>query len=89
MNSYEFAYITESGDATVLKTVEKIISEFDGEVTHKDEWGEKNLAYRIGSLTKGHYHIWTLSLPGGQISALKNRLNLEDTIVRYLLIKEE
>ncbi len=86
--TYEFAYITESGDQAYLKQVEALVTQFGGTVTNKDEWGEKSFAYRIGKASRGFYHIWTLT---GDINMkdLKNRLNIEDGLIRYLFLKRE
>ncbi len=83
---YECAFITEAGDKTLLKNVENIIGEFGGKVTNKDEWGEKNFAYRLKKQTKGHYHIWTFTGDDVRIKELKNRLNIEDGVLRYLVL---
>lgn len=83
--TYECVLITEKGDAKLLKNVEDIISQFGGKVTNKDDWGEKNFAYRIGQLSKGHYHVWTIAGDSVDVKELKNRLNIEDGVVRYLI----
>lgn len=85
---YEFAFITETGSEDYLKQIEGLITQFGGSVTNKDEWGEKTFAYRIGKASRGFYHIWTLS---GDINMkdLKNRLNIEDGLMRYLVLKME
>lgn len=88
MTVYECAFITETGDKKVLKNIEDIIKQFGGEITNQDNIGEKKFAYRIGSLTKGHYHIWTLT-GDIQVKELKNRLNIEDDLMRYLILKVE
>lgn len=89
MNRYEFVFITPDGDKKLLKTVEEIISNMEGKVTKKDDWGKKQLAYRIKDLTEAFYHLWDIELDGVKLKDLKNRLNLEDDIVRYLIIKQD
>lgn len=87
MTAYECAFITEAGDEKLLASVEAIIAQFGGKVTQKDNWGDKNFAYRIGKLTHGHYHIWTLSGDSLALKDLKNRLNIEEGLIRYLILK--
>ena len=87
MTAYECAFITESGDKSVLKNITDIIAQFGGKVTQEDNVGEKNFAYRIGQNTKGHYHFWTFSGDDVQLKDLKNRLNIEDGLIRYLILK--
>lgn len=85
---YEFTFITETGDKAVLSQVETIVTQFGATVTNKEDWGEKQFAYRIGKASRGFYHIWTLS---GTIKVkdLKNRLNIEEGVIRYLLLSKE
>lgn len=88
MSVYEIAFITEKGDKKLLTSVEEIISQFGGKVTRKDEWGEKPFSYAINGLSKGHYHIWNFTTDDtSRIKELKNRLNQEDDITRYLILK--
>ena len=87
MTAYECSFITEAGDKKLLKNIEDIIKQFGGEVTQQDNVGEKNFAYRIGQHTKGHYHYWTFSGDSVQLKELKNRLNVEDALIRYLILK--
>jgi small subunit ribosomal protein S6 len=86
MSNYECAFITEAGDPKLLKSVEDLIIQHGGQVTNKDEWGERNFAYRIGKLSQGHYHIWTFS-GSTRLKDLKDRLNIEEGVIRYLILK--
>lgn len=88
MNTYECAFITKTGDKAVSKTAEELITSFGGSVVEKDDWGEKTFAYKIDGLSSGHYHIWTIQIDPSQIDALKNKMNLEAEIIRYLIMKK-
>ncbi|OGK23835.1 30S ribosomal protein S6 [Candidatus Roizmanbacteria bacterium RIFCSPLOWO2_02_FULL_37_19] len=89
MNSYEFVFITKDGNKTLLDSTEKLISDFKGKVSTKDDWGKKNFAYKIKGLTEGHYHVWEVMLEPSQLIEIKNKLNLNEEIVRYLILKKD
>lgn len=89
MNIYELVFITKDGDIALLKNTEKIISSFEGKVTSQEDLGMKQFAYKIKGLTQGSYHVWKIQLMRNKIKELKNKLNLEEQIIRYLLLKTE
>lgn len=86
MNVYEMAFIT-TDDKAALKAVEAIVTQHAGTVNQKEAWGERQFSYQINNLNKGFYHLWDVSLDGDKLSDLKTRLNLEDGVIRYLLLK--
>ncbi len=89
MNAYEFVFISKDGSKKLLETAEGIFKTFKGTVDAKEDWGKKNFTYKMNGLSEGFYHIWTVSLLGAEIKALKAKLNLEEGIIRYLLLKKK
>lgn len=87
MNSYEFVFITRDGNKTLLKNTQKLITDYKGSISKTDDWGNKQFAYKIKGLTSGHYHLWNIELDGSHLMDLKGKLNLEEGIVRYLILK--
>jgi len=89
MNSFECVFITASEDKKLLTSVEDIIQGFKGKVVKKEEWGKKPFSYRLNNFTEGYYYVWDLQIEGTLLAQLKNRLNLEEGIIRYLILKED
>jgi small subunit ribosomal protein S6 len=89
MDSYEFAFIMGSEDKKVLKSLEETIQTFEGKIGKKEEWGKKQLSYRLKNLTEAFYFVWNIQLDGTHLAQFKNKLNLEERIVRYLIIKQD
>lgn len=87
MNVYEIAFITTSEDKAVLKGVEDMIGQFEGKVTQKESWGERQFAYKLKNLASGFYHIWNFTVDAGKLKDLKNRFNLDENLIRYLVLK--
>lgn len=89
MNQYEFVFVTAEEDKKLLNEVEELISGFEGKVGKKEDWGKRQFAYRLKKLTEGHYHVWNLQLDRVKLAEFKNKLNLEERIIRYLILKQD
>lgn len=72
----------------VLGKIEKAISDAEGKISQKKDWGTKELAYPIAKRRTGIFCWFLFSLPAEKISALKQKLVLEEKILRYLLINK-
>ncbi|KXK09415.1 MAG: 30S ribosomal protein S6 [Microgenomates bacterium OLB23] len=88
MNAYEFVFITKDGSKKVLETAEDIFKGFKGTIAAKEDWGKKAFTYKMKGLSEGFYHVWTVNMMGAEIKELKAKLNLEESIIRYLLLKK-
>ncbi len=77
----------ESDQAPALKKVAKIITDNGGEIVNEEDWGRKELAYKIGGETHAIYHIYTLNLPAEAPNKISSVLNITDEVLRHLLTK--
>ena len=58
-----------------------------GEVVRVDNWGLKNLAYRIKKNRKGHYVILNISAPASAIAEYERLLRVNEDVIRYMTVK--
>jgi len=65
----------------------KIIEGLDGTVSHVDEWGLMDLAYRIEKQAKGHYVLVRYQSSARAVEELERNLKLSDGILRYLTVR--
>jgi len=92
MNSYELTVIID-GKATPAKKkaflgrVSKLIKLFKGEITKEDDWGKRDLAYKINKLASGNYLFFELKLEGSAAKSLRDKLRVDEDVVRYLLLR--
>lgn len=70
-----------------LKNVAKLIADAGGQITNEDDWGRRELAYKIAGETHAIYRVYTLELPPAAPNQLSAALNINNDIVRYLLTK--
>ncbi len=89
MTSYELVFITKDGGKPVLKSAEDIVKGFEGKVDKQEDWGKRTFAYKMKGHNEGFYHVWNLTVDSSQIKTLKTKLNLEEGIIRYLLMRND
>ncbi len=91
INSYECLFIvdTTNGDDAVKAKVEKFTGKIaaNAEFVEVNEWGKRRLAYPINDKAEGYYVIVTFKSEPAFISELERRFNIDETIMRYLVVK--
>lgn len=58
-----------------------------GKITDIEDEGVKRLAYPIRNHEKARYLFYTLELEDGVPAKLSSHLNIDDNVVRYLLVR--
>lgn len=91
MNEYELLYVisprlsAEDVDAMVER-VGGLIEGVGGSVSMVDNWGRRRLAYPIRHHFEGTYVLSYVNLPGERAAELERALNINEDILRHLLI---
>ncbi len=73
----------------IVSDMSKVIADQGGEVVRVDNWGLKNLAYRIKKNRKGHYVLLNISAPAQAIAEYERLLRVNEDIIRYMTVKVE
>ncbi len=92
--SYELMYVVrptvdEQSLAAVNEKVEKFISVGGGQVTQRDDWGKRRLAYPILKFTEAFYSVLKFDLPPTAVRELERSLKLTEEILRYIVVRIE
>ena len=92
MNNFETTLlissdITENNLDKISKEFEKLVGNQGGLIVGKENWGLRNLSYKINSLKKAFYLFYQINIEGQKIQALKKNLFQNEKIIRYLFIK--
>ncbi|MEM0487810.1 MAG: 30S ribosomal protein S6 [Candidatus Bathyarchaeia archaeon] len=74
---------------STLDEIQNLISSSGGEVIEIQEWGMRNLAYKIKKKEKAYYYIIRFRAKPDFIREYERWLELKDSILRYLTIKLE
>ena len=84
---YELTFLIK--EETELKSVKELIESYKGKITKEDRWGEKTLAYPINKNHTALYYNFQFEIDKKNVLDFKNKLNLDEKILRYLLLVRE
>ena len=72
---------------TLLEKFIAVIHSFKGEIKNRENWGVRNLAYKINKNRKGHYVLLNIDGPPEAIKENERLMRLDEDIIRFLTIK--
>ena len=92
MNCYEHTFITKQdlSDSQLKKLINKyedIIKKHSGKVLKTEEWGLRNLTFRIKNNKKGFYFHIKFEGTGKTIEKLEKTENIDESLIRYLTVR--
>ncbi len=73
--------------SNLVSSLSETIAANGGEVVRVDNWGLKNLAYRIKKNRKGHYVVLNISAPASAISEYERIMRFNEDVIRYMTVK--
>lgn len=79
--------LTQKATKDALKTVREMIAEAGGSINHEDLWEKRDLAYSIKGYDEAYYVIMYFTLDPSKLADLKADLDLEQPILRKMVIK--
>ena len=65
----------------------KIIESFKGVIKKRENWGLRNLAYKISKNRKGHYMLLNIDGSSDSIIEYERLMRLNEDIIRFLTIR--
>lgn len=93
MRNYEGMFIFEPSleEEARNKFLDRIkgIIEADGEIESIDEWGMRKLAYEINDLTEGYYILINFATTPETKTELERVLKITDSVIRYMIVRDE
>ena len=92
MNKYESVLIARqdlgaSQINSLVDSLKEVVVAQGGEVVRVDNWGLKNLAYRIKKNRKGHYVLLNIVAPAKAIFEYERLMRLNEDVIRYMTVK--
>lgn len=94
MRKYELTVVVDGKVSapkkkSVTELVEKVVSISKGKVGRVEDWGVKELAYKIGKSESGVYLHFPLELEASSAKDMASKLRANQDIIRYLLIVKD
>ena len=94
MNSFEAIVllspeITSKVRNSLLDNLEKIINDKSGKIVNNEDWGLRDLSYKIDNYSKAFYNFYQIEIEGDKIESIKKFLNQDENFVRHLFVRVE
>lgn len=93
MTLYETLFVVHPEKAArakeFIERFKKLIESQEGVISQVDEWGMRDLAYKIEKQGRGHYTLLRYRATGRAVAELERNLKLTDGILRYLTVRCE
>jgi small subunit ribosomal protein S6 len=72
---------------TLAENFTNLIQEGGGQVTKKENWGLRNLTYRIKKNRKGHYTLLNIDGPSSAVIEMERNMRINEDVIRYLTVR--
>lgn len=92
---YEMMFIispmlAEEKRKSVMKEIEDLIKEEGGQVTQTQDWGKREMSYRIKKQEEGYYHIFWFTLENPEnLHEIDEHMRLDQGILRHMIVKRD
>lgn len=64
-----------------------VIQENGGQVTKREYWGLRNLAFKIKKNRKGHYVLMNIDAPAPAVQEMERQMRINEDIIRFMTIR--
>ena len=65
----------------------KLLIELSGSIFSKEDWGLRDLNYKIKNFKEAFYKFYQLEIEGSKIQNIKKNINQNEQIIRHLFVK--
>ena len=69
------------------ESFKKLLSGFSGSIFSEEDWGLRNLNYKIKNYKKAFYKFYQLEIEVSRIQNIKKNINQNEQIIRHLFVK--
>jgi small subunit ribosomal protein S6 len=94
MNNFEAVIllspeISSNVRSSCLDNLEKIISDKSGKIISNEDWGLRDLSYKIDQYSKAFYNFYQIEIQGDRIESIKKTLSQDENFIRHLFVRVE
>ena len=92
MNNFEAVVllspeISSKVKSSSLENLQKIINEKSGNIIANEDWGLRDLSYKIDHFSKAFYNFYQIEIDGNNLESIKKILNQDENFIRHLFVK--
>jgi small subunit ribosomal protein S6 len=93
INEYELVLILrpdldEAATTEILEKIETNITDHEGTLLVRDDWGQRKMAYEIQNHQKGRYVLEKFLSSPDLIVEIERRLRIEERVIRFLTVRK-
>lgn len=81
--------VTPAKKKKITEIIEKIVAVSKGKLGKVEDWGEKELAYKIGKSVSGIFMHFPLELEAKDVKNISTKLFQERDIIRQLIVRSD
>ena len=92
MNNFEAVVllspeISSKVKSSCLENLQKIINEKSGNIIANEDWGLRDLSYKIDHFSKAFYNFYQIEIDGNNLESIKKILNQDENFIRHLFVR--
>jgi len=72
---------------TLIDEMSNVLTAVGGNVSKKEFWGLRNIAYRVKKNRKAHYVLLNVDAPSAAVKEMERQMSLNEDVLRYLTIR--
>ncbi len=81
--------ISSKSKSDTIDSFLKIINENNGKIVDTEDWGLRDLSYKIINFSKAFYIFYQIEIDGQKIDGIKKNLSQNENFLRHLFVKVE
>lgn len=81
--------LEEAAIASEIGKIEEIIKSHKGEIEERDEWGKRQLSYKIKKKDYGYYTLLVFSAEGSVVAEIDRSIAINENFLRHLVVKKD
>jgi len=75
--------------SSCLDNLVNLVNEKSGKIINNEDWGLRDLSYKIDHFNKAFYNYYQIEIEGDKIESIKKALNQNENFIRHLFVKVE
>ncbi len=94
MRKYEVMYIVnpaldEEARVALIENLHKILTDNGATISNVNEWGLRELAYRINDLNKGYYVVTRFEAGNEAINEFDRLARINNDVIRHIVVRAD